>query len=178
MTLNDLISTKHFDEKEYNSLMNSSHQRKENNTEIHDYNCGGYAFETYNWVELFDGADTVEDVVEAIGEDCQDKFLYNEIMMAMEECDYSNPYLLEYFIYQILNAFPDIRLINNFEELEPDEYGIAFRTCEDDFHFCKYKDGVFSHKPGSWAVEEIEEEEDAWEDRYYSNIYRFARKES
>ena len=63
MTLNDLISTKHFDEKEYNSLMNSSHQRKENNTEIHDYNCGGYAFETYNWVELFDGADTVEDVV-------------------------------------------------------------------------------------------------------------------
>ena len=34
MTLNDLISTKHFDEKEYNSLMNSSHQRKENNTEI------------------------------------------------------------------------------------------------------------------------------------------------
>ena len=53
-------------------------------------------------------------------------------------------------VNQILKDFPNVRRIENSQDLLPDEYMIAFRLSQDDFHFMKRaKNGTWREKRGS-----------------------------
>ena len=53
-------------------------------------------------------------------------------------------------VNQILKDFPNVRLINNTQDLMPNEYMVAFRLSQDDFHFMKRgKNGVWREKRGN-----------------------------
>ena len=53
-------------------------------------------------------------------------------------------------VNQILKDFPNTRLIDNIQDLMPNEYMVAFRLSQDDFHFMKRsKNGVWREKRGS-----------------------------
>lgn len=137
--------------------------RNSRNTELSQYNCGGYALNTYNWFcpyGSYDG-DTLH------GRRSKETTLKN-------------------FTRYILLTFEErIRIISKVEEKTKDEYVIAFRIGYSDFHFMKRGDnGVWYHKPGSNTIRRIKKTEvfsDAWYTpnggiRYDSEIILFAMK--
>lgn len=86
---------------------------------------------------------------------------------------------------KLLDDFPDLRLIQSVEELLPDEYAIAFRTSETDFHFVKRCDnGQWRHKRGwSYDIEYMSTKEvfsarwcESRPDPYDGTIWLFAKK--
>lgn len=77
----------------------------------------------------------------------------------------------------LLAAFPDMREVNSFDELNDDEYGIAFATRDDDFHFIRYFDGVITGKCGGLGIHEYDSIEDGLDCLGYTqNKTYFARK--
>lgn len=206
--------------------------RKKDSLSIYDYNCGGFAFETYNWFlpffnnrvleEIEDRLDyTVEDLVEefdcAEEEDAEknEEFrvcrnfiqnfdvsyiddyeadIYEEIQEVAEELgyedeadiecirkrildyhDFSHEVAFEIAVRHMKAAFPDLRIISDVSELKKNEYAIVYGTCCDDFHFAKYVDGKWFHKPGGNEIEEVESWEDAMAGRYYGKHIMFAK---
>lgn len=69
-------------------------------------------------------------------------------------------------VYIMLHSFPWLRLVDSFDELDEDEYGVAFAIGNGDFHFCRYDDGIYSHKMGGCAIEEVESYEKAFESNW------------
>ena len=107
-------------------------------------------------------------------EDAQDEIsnmYYNHI--------YNTKLALEIATYNMLHTFKDMRQIKSWKELKSDEYGIAYRCSDDDFHFVKYDQlkNKFSHKMGFFDVEELPSMEAGFEEYGYSSdtIY-FAKK--
>ena len=101
---------------------NSLRKRNIRNTEKRVYNCGGYALESFSWyVPELNG----DDVCRADGttiEDC---------VKAMEE------------------DFPNLRRIQEIGELKENEYAVAFRLSDYDFHYIKRaRNGHWYHKMG------------------------------
>ena len=120
------------------------------------YNCMGYAFGIYDWLDINSFIDTDGETIEEVALDC-----------AIE-------------IEERFNC----RRITSPEVATKDERVIAMRIGEDDFHFARLNsDGTWTHKPGSWSIREMTEEElysNAWmEERccpYISTVYFFAIK--
>lgn len=147
----------------------NNNKRNSRNTNLEDYNCGGYALGTFNWYLPY--------------EDYNDNTwsLYDEQGMTVDEmADFYAQFMLDDF-------FGRLRIIKSITEKALDEKVIAFRCCKNDFHFCVRGDnGVWYHKPGSNTIRRIKKEEvfaDTWSspsgwDIYDSKIILFAMKKS
>lgn len=124
------------------NYINYYHQRKKEQMDIDDYNCGGFALETYNW--YVPGY----------------KYFYIPKLIIEK----GKKGTLLYYTRLILKDFGnDIRIIHNLKQLKSNEYAVAFRISDSDFHFYKrIKKDVWYHKPGrtkilksNWKDEEV-----------------------
>ena len=80
-------------------------------------------------------------------------------------------------VNQILKDFPNIRLVDNIQNIMPNEYAVAFRLSPTDFHFMKQsKNGVWSEKRGSQPEIRIVPKSvvfgEVWSPHRYDNGYR------
>ena len=80
-------------------------------------------------------------------------------------------------VNQILEDFPNIRLVDNIQNIMPNEYAIAFRLSPTDFHFMKQsKNGVWSEKRGSQPEIRVVPKSvvfsEVWSPDRYDNGYR------
>ena len=144
------------------------------------FNCMGYAFGCYAWMMPLDayfedGSDIAIEYSRNNG-GISDAMIDESIIDAVDSAYYANDYLMEVFVDRILKDFSDVRVINNFDELDSDEYGVVFACGDDDFHFGRYDEGIYSHKQGSYDVEIAGNEDEIFGDRYYSDRIYFAKK--
>ena len=191
--------------------LNKTNYRNTNNTYNEDFNCGGWALNTFNWLCPFVthasmcGLADLEDEADDCDDECDDDevLAMNENRFFTDVNDYEkrlNNYLNECHEYggddgifygtqwdntivamlskmHLLAAFPDMREVNYFDELNDDEYGIAFATRDDDFHFIRYFDGVITGKCGGLGIHEYDSIEDGLDCLGYTqNKTYFARK--
>ncbi len=186
--------------------LNKTNYRNTNNTYNEDFNCGGWALNTFNWLcpfvthasmcglaDLEDEADDYDDEVLAMNEnrfftDINDyeKRLNNYLNECHEyggddgifyDTQWDNTIVAMLSKMHLLAAFPDMREVNSFDELNDDEYGIAFATRDDDFHFIRYFDGVITGKCGGLDIHEYDSIEDGLDYLGYTqNKTYFARK--
>lgn len=69
----------------------------------------------------------------------------------------------------MLNDFSDLRVIQTFDDLQPDEYGICFRIGKKDFHFLKRgSNGIFYSKMGGYSEIVTLTKKQALEANWYS----------
>ena len=151
---------------------------QEDNAEC--FNCMGYAFGCYAWMmplDAFfeDGSDIAIEYSRNNG-GMTDAMIDESIIEAVDSAYYANDYLMEVVVDRILKDFSDVRVINDFDELDSDEYGVVFACGEDDFHFGRYDEGIYSHKQGCYEVEIARNEDEIFGDRYYSDRIYFAKK--
>ena len=144
------------------------------------FNCMGYAFGCYAWMMPLDayfedGSDIAIEYSRNNG-GMTDAMIDASIIDAVDSAYYANDYLMEVFVDRILKDFSDVRVINDFDELDSDEYGVVFACGDDDFHFGRYDEGIYSHKQGCYEVEIAGNEDEIFGDRYYSNRIYFAKK--
>ena len=144
------------------------------------FNCMGYAFGCYAWMMPLDayfedGSDIAIEYSRNNG-GISDAMIDENIIDAVDSAYYANDYLMEVFVDRILKDFSDVRVINDFDELDSDEYGVVFACGDDDFHFGRYDEGIYSHKQGSYQVEIAGNEDEIFDDRYYSDRIYFAKK--
>ena len=144
------------------------------------FNCMGYAFGCYAWMMPLDayfedGSDIAIEYSRNNG-GMTDAMIDESIIDAVDSAYYANDYLMEVFVDRILKDFSDVRVINDFDELDSDEYGVVFACGEDDFHFGRYDEGIYSHKQGCYEVEIARNEDEIFGDRYYSDRIYFAKK--
>ena len=144
------------------------------------FNCMGYAFGCYAWMMPLDayfedGANVAIEYSRNNG-GMIDAMTDVSIIDAVDSAYYANDYLMEVFVYRILKDFSDVRVINDFDDLDSDEYGIVFACGDDDFHFGRYDEGIYSHKQGGYEVEIVRNEDEIFGDRYYSDRIYFAKK--
>ena len=144
------------------------------------FNCMGYAFGCYAWMMPLDayfedGSDIAIEYSRNNG-GMIDAMIDESIIDAVDSAYYANGYLMEVFVDRILKDFSDVRVINDFDDLDSDEYGVVFACGDDDFHFGRYDEGIYSHKQGSYQVEIAGNEDEIFGDRYYSDRIYFAKK--
>ena len=144
------------------------------------FNCMGYAFGCYAWMLPLDaffeeGSDVAIEYSRNNG-GISDAMIDESIIDAVDSAYYANGYLMEVFVDRILKDFSDVRVINDFDELDSDEYGVVFACGDDDFHFGRYDEGIYSHKQGGYEVEIAGNEDEIFGDRYYSDRIYFAKK--
>ena len=102
---------------------NSLKKRNIKNTEKQVYNCGGYALESFSWYIPSFGREPVHRAEKATLEGC---------------------------VETMLKEFPNLRVIQSLDELKDNEYAIAFRMSDHDFHYVKRaSNGHWYHKMGS-----------------------------
>lgn len=115
------------------------------------FNCMGFALGTYEWEELW--AYGCTDNREEELDECVE-----EMLDLSFDCH-----------------FPSVRLIDSPEEVDENEYCVAMRLAEDDFHFVRQMpNGEWWHKPGSHTIRKMSEEEvfaDSWESPSGNIIY-------
>ena len=151
---------------------------QEDNAEC--FNCMCYAFGCYAWMMPLDayfedGSDIAIEYSRNNGGMIA-AMIDESIIDAVESAYYANDYLMEVFVDRILKDFSDVRVINDFDDLDSDEYGVVFACGDDDFHFGRYDEGIYSHKQGSYQVEIAGNEDEIFGDRYYSDRIYFAKK--
>lgn len=144
------------------------------------FNCMGYAFGCYAWMlpldAFFEDGSNVAIEYSRNNGGISDAMIDESIIDAVDSAYYANDYLMEVFVDRILKDFSDVRVINDFDELDSDEYGVVFACGDDDFHFGRYDEGIYSHKQGSYQVEIAGNEDEIFGDRYYSDRIYFAKK--
>ena len=144
------------------------------------FNCMGYAFGCYAWMlpldAFFEDGSNVAIEYSRNNGGISDATIDESIIDAVDSAYYANDYLMEVFVDRILKDFSDVRVINDFDELGSDEYGVVFACGDDDFHFGRYDEGIYSHKQGSYQVEIAGNEDEIFGDRYYSDRIYFAKK--
>ena len=153
---------------------NKKHLRNARNTSNYIFNCGGYALNTYSWYVPRDdyhkynsGFYGYDDIDEEMSIEDQER----------EE---------QKAILQILSEFFDTRIINNLDELQPDEYAFAFRigVISNDFHFIKRaNNGHWYEKRGMTPIHRVSKKyvfsaiwNNSPECQYCGNIFLFAKK--
>lgn len=165
--------------------------RNSDNTDKYEYNCGGYALNTFSWYEPYDiDIDDIEDeIAEYIDKGLSKQEIY-EI-------------LLDRFTSKLLSEFDNLRLIKDNSEVKEDERLVYFRYfyelvsdfddnwqgTEDsydyihsDFHFRFYEDGHWYEKNGSGPIHTCDGDENdgpVWfcgVNLYDSPIVKFALK--
>ena len=144
------------------------------------FNCMGYAFGRYAWMlpldAFFEDGSNVAIEYSRNNGGISDAMIDESIIDAVDSAYYANDYLMEVFVDRILKDFSDVRVINDFDDLDSDEYGVVFACGDDDFHFGRYDEGIYSHKQGSYQVEIAGNEDEIFGDRYYSDRIYFAKK--
>ena len=144
------------------------------------FNCMGYAFGCYAWMlpldAYFEDGSNVAIEYSCNNGGMTDAMIDASIIDAVDSAYYANEYLMEVFVDRILKDFSDVRVINDFDDLDTDEYGIVFACGDDDFHFGRYDEGIYSHKQGGYEVEIAGNEDEIFGDRYYSDRIYFAKK--
>lgn len=144
------------------------------------FNCMGYAFGCYAWMlpldAFFEDGSNVAIEYSRNNGGISDAMIDESIIDAVDSAYYANDYLMEVFVDRILKDFSDVRVINDFDELDSDEYGVVFACGDDDFHFGRYDEGIYSHKQGCYQVEIAGNEDEIFGDRYYSDRIYFAKK--
>lgn len=103
----------------------------------------------------------------------------DEALQLYNDHNYNTPVAVRIAALNMLRTFSDMREIDGWEELEPDEYGIAYRGSDRDFHFVKYDQlkHKFSHKMGYYEVEELPTMEAGFDpEGYNSETIYFAKK--
>ena len=143
------------------------------------FNCMGYAFGCYAWMlpldAYFEDGSNVAIEYSRNNGGISDSMI-DESIDAVDSAYYANDYLMEVVVDRILKDFSDVRVINDFDELDSDEYGVVFACGDDDFHFGRYDEGIYSHKQGCYDVEIAGNEDEIFGDRYYSDRIYFAKK--
>lgn len=177
VTLDDMNTTE-VREAIANGVFISDKIYQEDNAE--GFNCMGYAFGCYAWMMPLDayfedGSDIAIEYSRNNG-GMIDAMIDESIIDAVDSAYYANNYLMEVFVDRILKDFSDVRVINDFDELDSDEYGVVFACGDDDFHFGRYDEGIYSHKQGGYEVEIARNEDEIFGDRYYSDRIYFAKK--
>jgi hypothetical protein len=142
--------------------------RNAQNTRTWEYNCGGYALNTFSW---YCPHNETNRYYSSYNERGMKKTTQNAVAFMLAE-------------------FSDLRVIKDIKELAQDEYAIAFRiggvNGTHDFHFMKRaKNGRWYHKAGGLNIESIKKEEvfsEEWKTGWFcKNLYRgelvlFAKK--
>lgn len=172
----------YYDLQEFNELfdLNISNDDVYND----EFNCMGFALGTYEW-------DQIEDYGYNPYFDDEPEFAEEEVLdLAIGDvCELSDyGYIIDLDEREpIAVHYPHIRYMGIYnknekdfvEKLNPNEYLVAMRLAEDDFHFARrMENGSWYHKPGYTAIRKMEETElsDAsnWCNRYYGDIAMFA----
>ena len=154
----------------YQELLNSSDlfnvQRKRNisNTERRLYNCAGYALETFSWY-----CPNEKDDVNYWG---FWDYLSNAEMFVKT---------FETVKFMLKDFKGHLRLIRSVDEVQENEYAIAYRISSDgDFHFMKKMANGWHHKRGGSAHIYIETEDyvlnEIWCNRYDGPIVLMAMR--
>lgn len=153
----------------YQELLNNSDlfniQRKRNigNTKKHLYNCAGYALETFSWY--------------CPNEENWEYWGYDE--------DLSNAEMLaktfETVEFMLKDFKGRLRLIGSVNEVQENEYAIAYRISSDgDFHFMKKMVNGWHHKRGNTDRIYVESEDyvlkEVWCNRYDGPIVLMAMR--
>ena len=144
-------------------LFNHCRHRNSRNTSQFDYNCAGFALETFSWY------------CPSHNEYAWGCFLHRRTKEEMEE-------LTVKCVEIMLNDFTDLRVVFDMTEIHSDEYAIAFRVSSDgDFHYMKQIDGEhWEHKCGISDIYNISQEavlHTKWcGGRYDGPIVLFAKK--
>lgn len=118
------------------------------------YNCGGYALNTFDW------------------------YYPDEAALSASSSDMA----VQRYADSMVKEFNGrLRIIQDVKELMDDEYAVAFRTRNGDFHFCKRDDsGNWRHKRGGTpTLHRITKERlfsEEWPGGYCSRIVLFAKK--
>lgn len=153
----------------YQELLNNSDlfnfQRKRNidNTKRYLYNCAGYALETFSWYcpnEKKDGYWSFMD-------DLSDAEMFVKTFETVN--------------FMLKDFKGHLRLIGSIDEVQENEYAIAYRVSSDgDFHFMKKMANGWHHKRGGSAHIYIETEDyvlnEIWCDRYDGPIVLMAMR--
>lgn len=164
---------------------NKHKTRNSYNTRNEEYNCMGYALDTYTWLCPYDR----ELIVNHIEELCYDYEMNFNIVANI---------LLEEYTNWILEHFDNVKPCKEpkYSKLKNNEYIIAMRVYVDedfgeeyyedddnycefypdyDHHFLKYENGKWSDKPGSLEIRETPK--DPWHndscDFYYNSNTQF-----
>lgn len=121
----------------------------------YEYNCMGFAIGTYEWEDLedFEYTDCLED---------EDEYAVSLRSSICYECALKMVLLSQY-----VENYPRMRVLDNrFEKLSDDEYMIAMKISEDDYHFRRQMDdGKWYEKCGSGPIRECTDtvyDEDWW----------------
>lgn len=123
---------------------NETGKRSTKNVDKYDYNCGGYALGTFNWWGFY--------CLRFSGE------------RNLEDC-----------VEELLEVFPDkLRIITSPKECKSNEYVIAFRMSDVDFHFLKLsKNGRWYHKRGAFPKIEIFPKKDLFNKIWKNGSYYY-----
>jgi len=147
--------------------LNKKKFRNLDNTPRSEYNCGGYALDTFSWYHPFPR-----------------KYHNLWAIIDLYEGDYSA--VLHYTVNHMLKEFRGkLRVIQNLADLQENEEAVAYRIETDgyDFHYVRRKqNGSWYGKKGwthpiyRYTEEEVFDcESDAWsEGRYNSEMILFA----
>ena len=116
---------------------NKKSKRNEKNTSQYDYNCGGYAFKTFSWLHPTEDYETNN---------------YSKCKNA-----YQRAKVRAICVASLIKTVPNLRLIKRNDPIADDEYRVAFRLADFDFHFLREeKDGTWTHKAGSTEISVFE----------------------
>ncbi len=138
-----------------------------------DYNCGGFALETFDWFVPYcqiQFHNTYELIyMLQYGEMFDEDYADQEIIASELNYDLA----LEHCVENMKRALP-IRQINSEDEVEPHEAIVLFRLAYDDYHFVRKFGDRYFHKTGARpTILEMSKEEvydDHWIHRYDSDI--------
>lgn len=146
--------------------------------ESEEYDDAEFELQYYVDRESDNGLEYVYDLLSDIHNDASDEEM-DEAEQLYWHHDYSSETALELAALNMLKAFPDMRRIESFDELNPDEYGIAYRGTDWDFHFAKYDQltDTITHKLGPQQIRKVKELDDAFEPYGYdTKTVFFAKK--
>ena len=147
--------------------LNKKQKRNLNNTERCEYNCGGYALDTFSWYHPYRQKDgDISDLLDKFQDDA------NAVL------EYTTQYMLKEFKKKL-------RVITTLSELKENEEAVAYRIETEgyDFHFVRRKrNGSWYGKTGSCPTiyryteaEVFDFSSAAWGDgRYDSQMILFA----
>lgn len=150
--------------------LNSMGRRNSNNTSLYDYNCGGYALNTFSWFYPSGESDWEK----------RNYFFRRELKEFTIEEVYHKYILRD--AYNMIKSFNGrLRRINSIYDIRPGERVIAYRMCYDvsddetDFHFIfrDYNDKKWHHKLGEGNIQRNRFDTDyvlnhTWDCGYYN----------
>ena len=153
---------RNWEDKFFVDIYNVNGKRTNKNVERWQFNCGGYALETYSWICPYD---TEED---------------SDRLFDDWYCSMSSNEKLEETVEWMLHRVPGLRKVNGVEDLKEDEYLIAYKCGNFDFHYMKrLPNGQWWHKPGSGRTRRIAEHKvyaRTWSDGKYDSDTVFLAK--